>query len=206
MNRILFNLLDANMGQEITHGLAVEIIRASSMLDDLIEPGRIRRTPAAEHKGFVFGVEEIGRIKSEVMPLHKSHWDETEEHRHDLPFDPDYTTFERYELAGRYILFTVRKDWRLVGNCAMYIDRSAHTQTLMATEDTLYILPEYRKGIVAKTLVGYVEETLLNLGVKEINITVKTVNRAGLFFQRLGYRHVENGLTKILGVKGNVLI
>lgn len=80
----------------------------------------------------------------------------------------------------------------------MYLDRSAHTQTLIATEDTLYLLPEARARGVARRFVAYVEQAMRSLEVREINATVKTANKAGRFFQMLGYRHVENGLTKIL--------
>jgi hypothetical protein len=83
----------------------------------------------------------------------------------------------------------------------MYLDRSTHTQTLIATEDTLYLLPEARRGMVAKRFVRYVESVMTLLGAREINITVKTVNKAARFFRLLGYRHVENGLTKILEVE-----
>lgn len=205
MNKALFAILNGNIGEELTHGLALEIVRAASMLEEAVSIDRIKRILPATHEDFSFDIEKISLIEEEIKPLHLAHWNETESHRHDLPFNPDYTTFARYEQAGRYILFALRSEGRLVGNCAMYVDRSAHTQTLMATEDTLYLLPEARKGTVAKAFVAYVEASLLQLGVKEINITVKTVNRAGLFFQRLGYKHVENGLTKILGVK-NVFI
>lgn len=198
MNKVLFNILNDNIGKELTHTLALEIVRASSMIDELIPREVIERIEPGHHEGFIFAVERIENIQTEIMPLHRSHWDETEAHRHGLPFDPDYTTFIRYERAGRYVLFTLRQDGKLVGNCAMYLDKSTHTQTLMSTEDTLYLLPEARTGTVAKQFVRYIEHALRSLGIYEINVTVKTVNRAGLFFQKLGYRHVENGLNKIL--------
>jgi N-acetylglutamate synthase-like GNAT family acetyltransferase len=100
--------------------------------------------------------------------------------------------------VGRYVLFTLRNDGRLQGNCALYLDKNTHTQTLIATEDTLYLLPEARKGRAAKRFIEYCENSLKSLGVKEINVSVKTVNKAGRFFGMLGYRHVENGLSKIL--------
>ena len=117
-----------------------------------------------------------------------------------MELNPDYEAFTRYERSGRYLLFTLRKDGRLLGNCAVYLDRSTHTQTLIATEDTLYLLPEARRGRAARRFVAYVEDALRELGVREIHITVKTVNKAGRFLQMLGYRHVENGLMKILEV------
>lgn len=198
MSKILFALLDANIGNELTHGLAMDIMNAAQMLDPLLIEERISQIIPQEHDGFVFAVERMADIQHEMEPLHRAHWEETEAHRHGLMLKPDYQTFIQYEQAGRYILFTIRKEGRLVGNCAMYIDKSTHTQTLIATEDTLYLLPEARKGNTAKNFISYCEAALKHLGVREVCVTVKTVNRAGLFFQRLGYRHVENGLTKVL--------
>lgn len=204
MNWILFALLDANVGKELTHQLALDIVNAASRLEPLVAEEHIEKIIPEEKDGFVFAVERMEAIEGEMMPLHRAHWEETEAHRHALPFNPDYATFIRYERAGRYILFTLRHNGHLIGNCAMYLDRSTHTKTLIATEDTLYLLPQARKGNVAKHFIAYCETALKQLGVKEITVTVKTVNRAGLFFQRLGYRHVENGLTKVLEEKNHV--
>lgn len=51
----------------------------------------------------------------------------------------------------------MRRDGELLGNCAMYLDRVAHTQTTIATEDLLYLLPEVRKGRAVIKFVTYVE-------------------------------------------------
>src|SRR5690606_21899359 len=141
----------------------------------------------AQHGESIFAIERIEDILMEIKPLHRAHWEETEAHRHALGFDPDYATFIRYERAGRYLLFTLRNEGNLSGNCAMYMDLNTHTQTLLATEDTLYLLPQARKGKVAARFVGYVEDALRQLGVREISVTVKTANKAGRFFRLLGY-------------------
>lgn len=198
MNKILFAMLDGHIGQMLTHELALRILSAASMLNPLVAPEEIAQIQSEEHGGFVFSVERMAAIQEEMKPLHQAHWEETEAHRHGLTLNPDYETFIQYENAGRYILFTARKDEKLVGNCAMYLDRSTHTQTLIASEDTLYFLPEARQGNVARSFIAYCEAALKSIGIREITVTVKTVNRAGLFFQRLGYRHIENGLTKVL--------
>lgn len=198
MNTTLINLLDAYMGQPLTAKLAMEICEAAMELPTLIRESSISRIAPEEFEDCVFSLEKMADIRYEIRPLHKAHWDETEEHRHNLEFNPDYATFIRYEQAGRYVLFTLRIDDRLMGNCAMYLDMSAHTQTLIATEDTLYLLPEARKGRRSIHFVRYVEDSLMQLGVKEICISVKTINKAERFFRLLGYKHVENGLAKIL--------
>lgn len=195
---MLIDILKANIGQPLTPELAADIMLAAQQIPTLIPFDRIDQIKPEQYREFTFSVEWIEEIAEEIKPLHRAHWNETESHRHDLPFNPDYETFFRYERAGRYVLFTLRKDVELLGNCAMYLDKSAHTQTLIATEDTLYLLPQARRGRAAIRFVAYIEKSLKQIGAKEINITVKTVNTAGKFFAALGYKHVENGLTKIL--------
>lgn len=200
-NNQLLAILKVNMGLPLTPELAADICLAADHLATLIPAENIQQIEPEQYGGLAFSVERIEGITDEIEPLHRAHWDETEEHRHELPFNPDYETFIRYERAGRYVLFTLRSETRLLGNCALYLDKSAHTQTLIATEDTLYLLPEARKGRVANCFVAYVENAMRLLRVSEINISVKTVNKAERFFRLLGYRHVENGLTKILEVE-----
>ena len=200
MNAELVSLLKANIGVPLSPDLAAGICVAAGRIKTLVPAFEISRVKPECHGGYTFSLEPIEAIINEIKPLHQAHWNETEAHRHGLPFNPDYPTFVRYERAGRYVLLTLRVDGKLLGNCAMYLDKSAHTQTLIATEDTLYLLPEARKGRVAHHFVAYVENVMRQLGAREIHITVKTVNKAGRFFRMLGYRHVENGLTKILEV------
>ena len=201
MNTELIALLKANMGLPLLPGLAADICVAASRIGTLVPASVIEQIKPEKHEDFIFSPERIENIGEEIKPLHRAHWDETEVHRHGLPFNPDYETFIRYERAGRYVLLTLRCGGRLLGNCAMYLDKSAHTQTIIATEDTLYLLPEARKGRVARYFVAYVENAMRLIGASEINITVKTANKAARFFRLLGYRHVENGLNKILEIE-----
>lgn len=201
MNASLISILKANIGQTLTPEISADILLAADQLSTLVPADVIEKIQSEEYGEFTFSRERMEGIVEEMKPLHQSHWNETEEHRHAMTLNPDYETFIRYERAGRYVLFTLRSEGKLLGNCAMYLDMSAHTQTLIATEDTLYLLPEARRGRVAMRFVAYVEESLQQIGAKEINITVKTVNKAGRFFRMLGYRLVENGLTKILEVE-----
>lgn len=198
MNTDLISILKSNIDQPLSPELAADIMLAADQIPTLVPFDVIERIRPEIYGEFTFAVERIEEIVEEIKPLHQAHWDETEAHRHGLPFNPDYETFIRYERAGRYVLFTLRSEGKLLGNCAMYLDKSTHTQTLISTEDTLYLLPKARKGRAASYFVAYVENSLRQIGVKEISITVKTVNKAGRFFLLLGYRHVENGLIKVL--------
>ena len=205
MNPQLIALLKANMGLPLTWDLAADIYVAAGRIETLVSPSDLERIQPRIYEDTVFARERMEDIVEEMKLLHEAHWHETEAHwheteahRHGLTLNPDYDIFIRYERAGRYVLFTLRNNGRLQGNCALYLDKSTHTQTLLATEDTLYLLPEARKRRAATRFIEYCENALKLLGVKEINVSVKTVNKAGRFFSMLGYRHVENGLSKIL--------
>jgi|SRR6185437_6800643 len=200
-NEQLLKLLKANIGAQLTADLAADIYIMAGYLSTLIQPSVIKRIPPTEWQDYTFHVELMEKIVDEMRPLHLEHWKETEAHRHGLNFNPDYATFIRYERAGRYVLFTLRKEGKLLGNCAMYLSESAHTKSILATEDTLFILAEARRGRLAGRFIEYCEDALKSLGVREINVSVKTVNKAGRFFRMLGYKHVEDGLNKILEVE-----
>lgn len=198
MNNDLVNYLRSHIGKPLSPEIAADICMFADQIPTLVHPEKIERIPPEQCGEFAFAVEKMDDIAEEVKPLHQAHWNETEGHRHGMKLDPDYEVFSRYERAGRYVLFTLRHNGQLLGNCAMYLDKSTHTQTLIATEDTLYLLPEARKGRTAMRFVAFIEKALEQIGAKEICITVKTVNAAGKFFRALGYRHVEDGFIKVL--------
>lgn len=198
MNNDLFSYLKANIGQSLSSDLAADIMVIANQIPTLIPFDVIERIGPEQWGEFIFARETLEDIIGEMKPLHRFHWSETENHRHAIPFNPDYEAFFRYERAGRAVVFTLRKEKRLLGNFSLYLDRSMHTQKLLATEDTLFIMPEARKGRTAARFIAYAERALHQIGVKEIDVSVKLVNKAARFFQIIGYRHTSSGLSKIL--------
>jgi hypothetical protein len=164
---------------------------AADQVSTLVPFDVLDRINSEQYGEFTFAHEKLEDIIDEMRPLHEMHWAETEKHRHGITFNPDYETFFRYERAGRAVVFTLRKDGRLLGNFSLYITKSAHTQTLMSREDTLFLMPEARKGRTAMRFIEYGEKALEQIGVREINVSVKVINKAGRFFQMIGYKHVE---------------
>lgn len=204
-DKILFAFLEANLGKKLTKGLGLQIMRVASMLDPLISAENMEQILPEEHEGFVFAVERMEEILSELKLLHQEHWKETEGYRAEIPLNPDYMELIRHEHAGRFIVFTLRCDGRLVGNFSLFIAKSHQTQTLVASEDTLYVAPEARGTGAAKGLMEYSEKALHKLGVNQITASVKLVNNAGAFLQRMGYSHVADGYSKILKEENHVL-
>ncbi len=135
----------------------------------------------------------------QLCNLHELHWDETEGYRHDAVLLPDSDAFRADEAAGRMVFFGVRDaHLDLVGNCALYLHTSRHTGELVATEDTLYLTKDARCPGVARAFIEYMEAQLATLGVKEVRVDSKTVNKVDRFMRLCGYRPVATRLAKRL--------
>lgn len=120
-----------------------------------------------------FAIESVADVWPELVELGRAHWHETEGYRHGQPFAPRMDRYLEYERIGWYALFTARDGGRLVGNLGMYFAPSMHTQQLIATEDTLFLLPEYRKGGNAADFIRFMLADCWRRGVVEVAATAK---------------------------------
>jgi hypothetical protein len=112
--------------------------------------------------------------------------------------NPDYDGFFARERAGNLIQFTMRTEsGELVGNLRMFIATSMHTQTRYASEDTLFIQPQHRGGFGVMALMRFAEQSLVALGVREIRVNSKLVNKADVLMRRMGYDPVALEFVKI---------
>jgi GNAT superfamily N-acetyltransferase len=185
------------LGNTLTPELVAGLYMAAQEQSTPID---IESIPGDTHWGYSINVERIEDCLEEIKPLHAAHWEETESYRHSIPLSVDYEYMINAERSGRFLLFTLRgPDHELVGNCMMYLTRSTHTRKWIAEEDTIFIRKDHRKGRLGIKLIRYVETVMRSLGITEIRVTVKTVNRAGDLLQALGYEHTANQLTKVLG-------
>lgn len=142
--------------------------------------------------------ERFGDILDELHQLHLEHWSETEKHRHGLTLNPNYDALKSRERSGNLIQFTLRTEaGELVGNLRMFIATSMHTQTRYASEDTLFIKPEHRGSFVVMALMRFAEASLLSIGVREIRVNSKLVNKADVLMRRMGYDPVALEFVKI---------
>ena len=143
-------------------------------------------------------LEKLKDVWDEFEGLCKEHWHETEEYRHGQGLNIDKKRALHYEELGIYSLYVARIDGKMVGNMGMYVMPSMHTQQIIGTEDTLFVLPEHRKGSVGLKLVKYVIDDLRKKGVVELQFTVKTDNRAYLILERLDFTRIAYQYSKHL--------
>lgn len=163
---------------------------------------------------YIAAAESFREVLPELHRLHERHFAETERYRAHQGLNPNYEAIKADERAGRLLQFTLREagTMALVGNARFYLTRSRHTGALCAQEDTYYVEPEHRKGLLALSFWRYAEDCLSKAGVVEIrtdsklpagagvSVTVdgapaKGVNRLN---ERLGYRPVALKFVKTL--------
>lgn len=143
-----------------------------------------------------FSVESLKDVWNDVIRLAVDHWAETEMYRHGQKFAPSYDRYIQYENAGWLMQCIARDKGQMVGYATMYIVPSMHTQMVIATEDTFFLLPEYRKGRNGVRLVKFVEDECRKRGAVEIMMTAKLTNQAGRFMECLGYEQVAKQYSK----------
>ena len=147
----------------------------------------------------IFAVEPLKGCWAECMALAQAHWQETEGYRHGQQFKPEFDRYEKYDACGWFFVATARHDGVMVGYAGMYITPSMHTQEIIATEDTWFLLPEYRKGRNAIEFCKFVEAECRKRGAVEICMTAKLGNGAGRILEYLGYDMVSKQYSKKLG-------
>lgn len=185
------------MGQVLDPACCAEIeLELLATEDRSIDP---KQFGAVQCGRLTFRAERFADVLPELHELHKTHWLETEKHRHGLAMNPDYDAMADQERAGQMLQFTARDCDSLVGNVRLYIRTSMHTQTLYAVEDTLYLRPEYRAGRNALRFMQYAEACLRAIGVREIRADTKNTAPAGaLLMKHMGYQPVATQYVKFL--------
>lgn len=196
-------ILDSQVGQTLTPAVAARIAKAFMELV-LGDPLQLDLLAPVRAGSYLLQPERMAYVLPELAPLHEAHWHETEAYRHGLPFSPDYDWALQQEAAGQYLLLTARHDGALVGNYALVLQQSRHTQTGVATphrlasEDTMFIVPEHRVGRLFLRLTQYGERAARTFGAQELRLSTKTTNAVGPMVERMGYEHVANQYVKFL--------
>lgn len=148
--------------------------------------------------GIVFAVEPLASVWDEKIECAKAHWLETSMCLSGEILDARLERYEQYEKAGWYIEIVAREDGVLIGFCGMYLVPSMHTQDMLATEDILYIKPEYRHGRNALRFYQFVEEEMIRRGAKKIMLTAPPESVANKILLRMGCTHSANQYSKVL--------
>src|SRR5438094_454977 len=124
----------------------------------------------------MFQLESVDAIWDEVMELARLHWEGTKTYRRHFPFQPSKDRYVQCNQQRFFHLITARDAGRLVGYFGVYTTQSMHSQHWMATEDTFFIHPDYRKGSNAIRFIKHIEEQCRTWGIQEIMFSCESDN------------------------------
>lgn len=202
-NHPIYPALRCFLGRTLTPDVCAAI--ATFVVDRAVRPVNVDQFRMARHGDYVVQAEPFEAVLPELHPLHELHWQETEGHRHGLEMNPDYDGMAFKAAMGELVQFTLRfgPEAVLVGQLRMYLGQSMHTQTLLAREDTLFIHPDHRGGMLGMHLLRYAEAALRQIGVREIHADSKLLNKADVLMRRMKYRPVATQFVKVFEEAGD---
>ena len=146
-----------------------------------------------------FQQEFLADCYQEAQHLLKMHWEEIALNKDAIKLNPDYEQYEEAEKAGMLRIFTARDGAKIVGYFALLVHRSLHYRDHMfATNDVIYLDPQYRKGLTASKMIRFAVDCLTQDGVSMVFINTKTHKPFDILLERLGFNHVENVYAKRL--------
>jgi GNAT superfamily N-acetyltransferase len=138
--------------------------------------------------------ERLIDIVEELVPLLAEHFIEAEVLRPKLVPNPNFSLYYELEAQGAIVLVTARVDGNIVGYMLDQVYEHPHYQQLVASNDLMYILPDYRNTDVFKKMIRKIEDIAKRMGAVERLMSFKQTGNT-----RGGYTPYEIATQKYLG-------
>jgi len=156
-----------------------------------------------------FAVETINdALRDGFEDLAAEHWAEVALDKDAVPLSPDWPKYRWLEKAGILKSITARRAGRLIGYDVFFVQPTLHYSTsTWAVNDILYLDPEERRGMAGARLILESEKLLREMGVQKVLYHTKlhvhlghgkARGMVGDLLLKLGYKHVENVMAKLL--------
>lgn len=138
-------------------------------------------------------VEKLADSLTQMKWLFPIHWKELAMNQDKVPLDPNYDIYLKREEAGEVVYCTARQGGDIVGYFVGFIGTALHYKSLLVcTPDIFYVHPELRKQDIGSQLFETVKTELKRRGVMNWIVGDKNHLPAGEFFERLGFKKLEN--------------
>ena len=147
-----------------------------------------------------FQQEFLCQVEVDIVPLIEDHWEEIGQNKGPIKLNPDWDAYKNLEQAGLLNVFTARSQGKLVGYFVVIVARHIHYKDhIFASQDLLYLCPEYRKGMTAIKLVKFAEKYLKEDGVSVMVMNTNIEKPFDLLLERLGFTYTERLYSKYVG-------
>jgi GNAT superfamily N-acetyltransferase len=112
--------------------------------------------------------------------------------------DPDYPKYEACCDAGLLLSVIAEDDGLCVGYGVFFLTDSIHSGERVAKNNTIYLLPEYRKGGAGTGLIKFCEQEAKNRGAVLMFLELPNTRPMSVLSRRLGYANITQTFKKSL--------
>lgn len=127
---------------------------------------------------------------SHANELIAANWAET---GFDFPFDPDVDMYARLAKAGMMFAVAAFDSEQIVGYCTVLVSPHMHNRTVtIASNDALFVAPEYRKGLTAARVIRTAEAEAARRGAVRFLWHCRAGTELANTLTRHGYEPVDN--------------
>lgn len=146
-----------------------------------------------------YQIETFDQVKDDIKDLLRLHYNEVALDREYIPLDPDWDKYEAIYHRGGLFIATARDDNKLIGYSVFFVVNHLHySSTLVASNDVLYLRPEYRQGTAGIKLIKFSESELKKAGVDKAVWHIKYHKDFRKILYRMGYKDEDAIVGKVL--------
>jgi N-acetylglutamate synthase-like GNAT family acetyltransferase len=146
-----------------------------------------------------YGLDSFVRIRHEIEPLLKQHWDEIALNKESIKLNPHWRKYSILDRNNMLRVYTARKDDELIGYFVVILESSLHYMDhTFAHNDVIFLAKQFRKGLTGVKLIKYAMDSLAEEGVKQLFINTKLHQPFDLILERLEFNEVEKVYAKVL--------
>ena len=144
--------------------------------------------------------EFLDGVVEDAKHLLEEHWEEVALNKDKIKLNPDWDAYHDLEQKGMLKAFTAREGDKLVGYFVVVVQRNLHYKDhLFASNDIVFLHPDYRKGRTGIKLIQFAEKCLKEDGVSVLAINTKVHKPFDNLMQFLKFSLVERIYSKYIG-------
>ena len=146
-----------------------------------------------------FALENLARVRREIEPLLKQHYDEIALNKDIINLNPDWEGYARLDAVNALRIYTARRNDKLLGYFVVIVSKSLHYRDhLFANNDVIFLAKPARKGLTGVKLIKYAIDSLAAEGITKLHINTKAHQPFDAILERLNFEEIERVYSLVL--------
>jgi GNAT superfamily N-acetyltransferase len=146
-----------------------------------------------------FAIENLAKVRREIEPLLKQHYDEIALNKDIIKMNPDWEAYARLDAVNALRIYTARRNDKLLGYFVVIVSKSLHYRDhLFANNDVIFLAKPARKGLTGVKLIKYAIDSLAAEGITKLHINTKAHQPFDAILERLNFEEIERVYSLVL--------